>query len=102
MEGPQKPNLSLEDQANLARKLYEATEKRNTFSVRYPDWDDMIVFVNASPENRASYDKIEKEANEARAKLDESVPDKKALVEHLRSVGEDEAADRITLMFNVK
>ncbi len=101
MEGQQN-NFSLEEQLSLARKLYEAVQERNQFSTRYPGSDDLTVFLNASPENRQSYEEMERRANELRKEFDESVSDKRSIVEQLRSGGEDEIADMIALMFGVK
>lgn len=61
-----------------------------------------MVFVNTSSENRAAYESVERVANEARTKFDETVTDKKALIKHLQETGEDKLADRIASMFNVR
>jgi hypothetical protein len=102
MENSPKQEPALEEQINLARALNEAVDKRNALTERYPDWDDLIVFVNSDPENRAHYEGLEQVANEARARFDKMVIDKKALVEHLRKTGEDKLADRIAMMFSVR
>lgn len=102
IEGSQGQELTLEEQVNLARVLNEAVDNRNALTRNYPDWDDLIVFVNASPENRSHYEGLERVANDARDKFDKMTVDKKALVEHLKKIGESDLADRITMMFSVR
>jgi len=102
MEGTPEHELSIEEQTNLAQELSEANSNRNALLEQYPDWDDLIVFVNGSHENRKHYEELEKAANEAREKLNVNVADKSALVGHLRETGENELADEIAGMFGVK
>ena len=102
MEGPNKQEKTFEEQIELARLLIEAVSRRNELLRRYPDWDDMVVFVNANQNNRDLYEGMEKTANEARKKFDQEVSDKKAVIDYFRQSGETDNADLISMMFRVK
>lgn len=94
--------LSLEQQVLLAQTLSEAVDARNNFTAGFGGFDDFADVHQHVGDNRAQYDALDKAASDARKELDEKVSDKKALVEHLRSIGENELAAKIGRMFQVK
>lgn len=100
MEGlEQEPTI--QEQVNLAKVLCEANDKRNNLTEQYPELNDLSVFVNSSPENHNEYERLEQEANEALKTFDKKVANKNTLVKHLREVGEEKLADRISTIFSL-
>ena len=79
-----------------------AVDARNNFIKSFGGFDDFADVHQHVDDNREKYDKLEEAVSLARKNLDETVSDKKALVEHLRSTDEDRLADRIAQMFVVK
>ena len=102
MEGEPKKEqeLSFEEQINLAKTLYGAADARNEFIEKLGGFDDFAAVHQYVDNNRAKYDALDDTFEDTRKKFDEVVTDKKALVEHLRSMGENTLADRITRMFS--
>ncbi len=94
--------LTLEEQVNLAEELRRAVDQRNVLESNYPDWDDLIVFVDSDPENRKEYERLWRESNEARKIFDEKVANKLWLAKHLREIGKDGLADMIESMFGLE
>jgi len=103
MEGEPKKEqeLSFEKQISLAKTLYDAVDARNEFTERLGGFDDFAAVHQYVDNNRAKYDALDNTFEDARKKFDELVTDKKALVEHLRNIGENVLVDRITQMFGV-
>jgi len=92
---------TIKEQVDLAKALCEANDRRNSLTERYSNLDDLSVFVNSSPENLKGYERLEREANEAWEKFDKKVINKDMLIKHLREVGEEQLADRISTMFGL-
>ena len=92
---------TLDEQVSLARELDDANQRRNRVFEQYPDFDDLVVFADGSPDNRKLLEDLEREAAEARDKFDKGVIDKKALAKHLRDIGENRLAEMITSMFGL-
>jgi len=92
---------TIKEQVDLAKAICEANDRRNTLTEQYPDFDDLSVFVNSSPENRREYERLEQEANEAWKNFDKKVTNKDMLIKHLRETGEELLADRISKMFRL-
>ena len=99
-KGPE-GKLPIEEQVSLAKKLAETVREANALSRQYPDMDDLAVFLDGSPDNRSMWEGLEKARSEAREELDREVPDKRALIDHLRERDEDKLADMIKTMFQV-
>ena len=93
--------LTLGEQIDLAEKLKDAVDERNAIDSQYPDWDDLIVFVDSDPENRKEYERLWRESNEARKIFDEKVANKLELVKRLREIGNDRLASMIESMFGL-
>lgn len=87
--------LTIEEQVGLAKEFLRATSDRNKLTERYPDLDDLAVFVDGSPSNRELYEELERVAGKAVNEFDENVKDKDVLVKHLREIGENGLADII-------
>lgn len=81
--------LTIEEQVELAREFVRATDDRNRLLENYPDFDDLAVFVDGSPENRELYEELEKAASKAIKEFDEKVKDKDTLAQHLKGMGEN-------------
>jgi len=96
-----KQELTIKEQVDLAKALCEANNRRNVLTKQYPDFDDLSVFVNSSPENRVKYERLEQEASDARKIFDEKITNKDILIKHLYEAGEKLLADRISKMFGL-
>lgn len=94
--------LTLEQQVDLAQKLADANHRRDRLFDQYPDFDDLTVFADGSPENRKLLEDLEREAAEARKVFDEKVVNKLWLVKHLRETNKDELAKMIESMFGLE
>ena len=93
---------SFEEQVHLAKELSDAVDARNDFIERMGGFDDFAAVHQHVDGNREAYDELEKSVNTTRKNLDESISDKRGLVEYLRNIHEDALADRIARMFEVK
>lgn len=100
-EPKKEQGLSFEEQTNLAKAVYDAADARNEFTERLGGFDDFAAVHQHVDNNRAKYDALAKTFEDARKKFDETVTDKKALVEYLQGIGEKNLADRIKRMFSV-
>ena len=91
-----------EKQVSLAESLSNAVNARNDFIEMMGGFDDFADVHQHVSGNRERYDKLEEAVSLTRKDLDETVSDKRALVEYLRSTNENQLADRIVRMFEVK
>jgi len=101
-ESKDKNLFSLEEQINLAKSLTNANDKRNEFIEQFGGFDNFAEASQYVGDNRKQYDELAKKAEEARKDFDKNVVDKKALVKHLQSAGEENLAKRISEMFQLK
>src|SRR4051812_7666764 len=93
---------TIEEQVHLAEELAEANSRRNHVFSQYPDFDDLVVFADGSPENRKLLEDLESEAAEARRVFDEKVANKLWLIKQLRESGKGGLATMIESMFGLE
>src|SRR3989338_6986734 len=94
--------LTIESQVDLAQELADANRRRDRVFDQYPDFDDLTVFADGSPENRKLLKDLADEAAEARKKFDQKVTNKLWLPEQLRGNGKKEVEEMIEIMFGLE
>jgi hypothetical protein len=103
MEGEEKmeKKLPIELQVKLAHDLSNAVDARNRFIEEMGGFDDFAEVHQYVGNNRERYDRLEGAVAEARKNLKQRVQNKRAFVEHLRSINEEALAKRISEIFSV-
>src|SRR3989344_1212383 len=98
-EGEQEAEFN--EQLRLATELLRGFDIRNDFVRAQGGFDTFAEVGQHVDDIRAAYDRMEDAGSRARQEFDARVSDKKALVERLRAMGENDVAERIATIFDV-
>lgn len=103
MEGePKQELLTIEQQAQLAEEMLEASNDRNLFTDSFGGTDTFLDAAYHVDMHRQEYDRLVNAFEEKRKKFLEEARDKKSVVEYLKQQGETDKAERIEKMFGLK
>ena len=100
-DNQQEQELSFNQQAELAKALFDAINARNNFIKGQGGFDTFAEVGQHVDGMREAYESLEAVVSEARSEFDEKITDKSKFVNELKDSGEEDVADAIASMFGV-